>query len=45
VLYVWAQSQTHADTVDEAYQQISAALKADTIVIVTVSDGADAFIY
>ncbi|MGC4122140.1 MAG: hypothetical protein QM765_47690 [Myxococcales bacterium] len=45
VLYVWAQTQTHADTVNQAYQQIDAATKADTIVIVTVSDGADSWIY
>ena len=45
ILYVFAEDQEHADLVYETWQGISSANRADTIVMVTVSDGADGPIY
>ena len=45
VLYVIAYGEGHATSLEAAYDQIDPSLKADTIVMVTVSDGDDDFIY
>lgn len=45
VLSVIAYSQMHADAVRAAWDQMSATLRADTILFVTVTDGDDTFIY
>jgi hypothetical protein len=45
ILYVIAYSPMHADSMEEAWGQIDSTLQADTIVIVTVSDGDDEWLY
>ena len=40
-----AYDQQHADTIATAWAGLDAATKADTIVYVVVTDGADAFMY
>lgn len=45
VLFVVAYAQQHADALKEAFNQIEANIKGDTIVWITVTDGDDAFIY
>jgi hypothetical protein len=45
VLVVLAYDQAHADLISQAYQQETTALQANTIVIVTITDGADMFLY
>jgi hypothetical protein len=45
ILFVLAYAQEHADAFQAAYAQEPDSLKSNTIVIVTVTDGADAFIY
>lgn len=45
ILHVIAYSAQHAEVIEEALMQIDPLVRADTIVIVTVSDGDDAFIY
>lgn len=45
VLSVIAYDQPTADTVNTAWQALDASVKADTIVVVTISDGDDGFIY
>ncbi len=45
VLHVLAYSPEHAATMESAYYQLPPELKADTIVVVTVSDGDDEFLY
>ena len=45
ILTVFAYAEGHVAAVEEAWQAIDAALRADTIVIVTVTDGSDRFIY
>jgi hypothetical protein len=45
ILHVLAYDDQHRDAVYQAYAQIAPATKADTIVIVTVTDGDDAFVY
>ncbi|HEY3449035.1 MAG TPA: hypothetical protein VGK67_21920 [Myxococcales bacterium] len=45
VLYIFAQTQTHADSMHAAWNNVAPATKADTIVFVTITDGADGFMY
>ena len=45
VLSVIAYNQQSADAVEEAWNALDASVKADTIVVVTVSDGDDGFMY
>lgn len=45
ILTVFAYAEGHVAAVEEAWAQIDPALKADTIVFVTVTDGDDLFIY
>jgi hypothetical protein len=45
ILFVLAYDQAHADFISAAYQQETATLQSNTIVIVTITDGADMFLY
>lgn len=45
ILAVVAQTPEHAAAIEEAYTMVSATNKADTIVVVTVTEGDDDFIY
>jgi hypothetical protein len=45
ILAVVAQTPAHADAIQQAYTMIDPAIKADTIVLVTVTEGDDDFIY
>ncbi|MCB9735544.1 MAG: hypothetical protein H6745_23385 [Deltaproteobacteria bacterium] len=45
ILSVVAYGDQHAAAIESAWASIDAAVRADTIVIVTVSDGDDAFLY
>lgn len=45
ILAVMAQTPEHAAAIEEAYTMVDAATKADTIVLVTVTEGDDDFIY
>lgn len=45
ILAVLAWDDATADTVNQAWTALDAATKADTLVVVTVTDGADMFIY
>ena len=45
ILAVMAQTPAHADAIEQAYAMVDAATKADTIVLVTVTEGDDAFLY
>lgn len=45
ILHVLAYTSTHADTVEAAYATLSPAVRADTILWLTVTEGNDEFIY
>jgi len=45
VLYVMAYGPGHAASLETAFGQIDASIRADTLLMVTVSDGDDAFLY
>ncbi len=45
ILHVFAVSQDNANAVHAAWQTVAASTRADTILLVTVTDGDDAFIY
>ena len=45
VLYIIAYGPMHADSMETAWGQVDSALRADTVVIVTVTDGDDEWIY
>lgn len=45
ILYVIAYSEMHAVSLQQAFEQIDPSIKGDTLVMVTVSDGDDAFLY
>ncbi len=45
ILYVIAYGEGHAASLQEAFEQIDPAIKGDTVVMVGVSDGDDAFLY
>lgn len=45
ILSVVAQTTEHADAIVQAYDMVDEATKADTIVVVTVTEGEDDFIY
>lgn len=45
ILAVMAQTPEHAAAIEQAYTMIDAATKADTLVVVTVTEGDDDFIY
>jgi hypothetical protein len=45
VLHVMAYDAQHADVVQKVWSQIAASLKGDAILILTVTDGQDDFIY
>ena len=45
VLHVLAYAPMHADSLATAYEALSDELRADTVVVVTVTNGNDAFIY
>jgi hypothetical protein len=45
ILHVIAYTQAHADTMELAYASLDASVRADTILLLTVSEGSDEFIY
>jgi hypothetical protein len=45
ILHVLAYNEQHRDALKQAYPNVPAKTKADTIVMVTVTDGDDGFIY
>ena len=45
ILYVIAYAQQHADSLNEAWEEVDVSLQSSTILWVTVSDGDDAFLY
>ena len=45
ILHIIAYEERHADAMSQAFDLMSDVVKADTIVIVTVSDGDDEFLY
>lgn len=45
ILYVIAYAEGHATVLEDALLMVDPAVRADTVVMVTVSDGEDAFIY
>lgn len=45
ILHVLAQSDAHADLATQAWDALDAGLKGDTILLLTVTDGEDAFLY
>lgn len=45
ILAVLAQTPAHADAIGQAYAMVDPATRADTIVLVTVTEGNDDFIY
>lgn len=45
ILYVMAYAPGHEDSLQTAFDQIDPGIKADTILMVTVTNGDDAFIY
>ena len=45
ILAVVAYDQQHADTVETAWLGMSATVKADTVLVVTTTNGDDTFIY
>jgi hypothetical protein len=45
ILHVLAYDNQHRDALLSAYPQLPAAIRADTLVMITVTDGADAFVY
>ena len=45
ILIVFAYDEGHVAAVQSAWNALPAALRADTIVLVTVTDGSDTFIY
>lgn len=45
ILHIIAYGPGHADSIEQAFAQLDPALKGDTILLVTVTDGDDLFIY
>ena len=45
ILYVIAYAEGHAESLRQAFEQMDPAIVGDTVVMVTVSDGDDAFLY
>lgn len=45
ILHVIAYAPAHAERLEEAWDAMDAATKADTVVVVTVSEGEDEFLY
>lgn len=45
ILHVMAYAPGHVDALEAAYEALDAAVKADTLVIITVTNGSDDFIY
>ena len=45
ILAILAYGPAHADTIEQVYQGLEAALKADTLVYLIVTDGSDDFLY
>ena len=45
ILHIIAYESGHADSVEAAWSDVDDAVRADTVVVVTVSDGEDAFLY
>jgi hypothetical protein len=45
ILYIMAYAEQHAMAIETALGQVDPAIRADTIVMVTITDGDDAFIY
>lgn len=45
ILSVLAQTPEHADAITEAYAMVDEATRADTLVVITVTEGDDDFIY
>jgi hypothetical protein len=45
ILHVIAYADMHAQSVETAYASLDASLRADTILVVTVTDGEDGFVY
>ena len=45
ILHIVAYAEGHADSVETAWADVDAAVKADTIVVVTVTEGDDGFLY
>ncbi len=45
ILHVFAYSEDHATVLEAAWQALPAGLRGDTLVLVSVTDGSDAFVY
>jgi len=45
ILHVVAYAEEHADAVEQAYGKLDAATQADTILVVTTTEGNDEFVY
>jgi hypothetical protein len=45
ILHVFAFSADHATVLEAAWQDLPADLRGDTLVLVSVTDGSDAFVY
>ncbi len=45
VLHVMAYTAEHGDSIEEAWASLSGSLLGDTIVVVTVTEGADEDLY
>ncbi|MEO5727365.1 MAG: hypothetical protein ABI134_18025 [Byssovorax sp.] len=45
ILHVIAYTSAHADAMEQAYAMVDPAVRADTVVLLTVTEGSDEFIY
>ncbi len=45
ILHVIAYTSAHADAMEQAYAMVDPAVRADTILLLTVTEGSDEFIY
>ena len=45
ILFVWADTEAHAETVRSVWEGLDTTLRADVVLFVSVSEGMDAFIY
>jgi hypothetical protein len=45
ILHVMAYTTDHADALEQAYPQLDPAVQADTVLLITVTEGNDEFIY
>ena len=45
ILHVIAYTSAHADAMEQAYAMVDSAVRADTVLLLTVTEGSDEFIY